>query len=209
MKIFNRVIPFFLATALSAVAGSFHDSFKGELVAVKAGAVTAFDDKALASVKYFAVYFSAGSSGPCKRFTPQLVKWYEQNKPKHPEFELILASGDRDAKGMEAYMLEDKLPWPAIKFDKLAQIPTVAKLEGEGIPCLVFVDSTGKVLSHSYEKGTYLGPAKVMNDIDALLGTGASSGGVGRNRSSSGSGSDAASRNASTFNDFFKKKPAQ
>lgn len=41
----------------------------------------------------------------------------------------------------------------------------IQKYAGTGIPCLVLVDREGKVLSHSYEGQTYVGPTKVMNDI--------------------------------------------
>jgi len=37
---------------------------------------------------------------------------------------------------------------------------------GRGIPCLVLVDREGNVVSHSYEGQTYVGPVKVMNDLE-------------------------------------------
>jgi nucleoredoxin len=133
------------------------------------------------------------------------VKWYEANKAKHPEFELVFASKDNDEAGMEAYMVEDKMPWPAIKYSKLPAATGVEKLAGESIPCLVLVDATGKVLSHSFEKGTYVGPAKVLNDIDGLLGTGSGPGGGGSGRRPGSSLSTGGSKTGS-FDDFFKKK---
>jgi nucleoredoxin len=48
------------------------------------------------------------------------------------------------------------------------------KYAGTGIPCLVLVDASGAVLSHSYEGKTYVGPSKVLRDLDKVFaGTGA------------------------------------
>lgn len=44
----------------------------------------------------------------------------------------------------------------------------IQKYAGNGIPCLVVVGWEGKVLCHSYEGQTYVGPTKVMNDIPKM-----------------------------------------
>jgi nucleoredoxin len=154
----------------SALAEPFASTVKGDLVALKGKRTSKFDDAPLANAKYFAVYFSASWCGPCKAFTPDLVKWYNATKPQHPEFELILVSRDHDEKSMEDYMAADQMPWPAVKFSKIARAKNIMALAGTGIPCLVFLDAEGKVLSHSYEGQNYVGPRKVMADIGKTLG---------------------------------------
>ena len=142
---------------------------KGDLVALDGKKVKRFDDTKLADKKYVAVYFSAHWCAPCRAFTPELVKWYNATKPANPHFELIFVSSDQTEKDMESYMAGEQMPWPALKFIKKKTDKTLAPHGGPGIPCLVLLDATGKVLSHSYEGKTYVGPTKVMRDIDATL----------------------------------------
>ena len=205
----------------SALADPFASTIKGDLVSLKGKRTSHFDDAPLADAKYFAVYFSASWCGPCKAFTPQLVKWYSETKPKHPEFELILVSKDYDENSMDAYMAADKMPWPALKYSKIPRAKNILALAGPGIPCLVFLDADGKVLSDSYQGQTYVGPNKVMADMSKTLGAGqvpesgatppaaattatspTSSSGVGV----SGSKVAPASPQGSNFDQFFKKK---
>jgi len=207
--------------APSVFADPIAPSLKGDLVAVNGKDVGSFDDSALNNAKYFAVYFSAEWCGPCRAFTPELVKWYNRKKPKHPEFELIFVSSDRDEASMQKYMTGDKMPWPAVTFAKARTNP-LRKYAGPGIPCLVFIDADGKVLSHSFEGSNYVGPDKVLKDIDRALGGGSSTGattsslppsslGSGSSLGTGtglgvGSGGKPASPQGSTFDDFFKKK---
>jgi nucleoredoxin len=209
----------------SGFAEPIAPSLKGDLVALNGKRVGRFDDAQLANTKYFAVYYSASWCGPCRQFTPDLVKWYNDNKPKHPEFELVFVSSDHDEGAMEAYIAADKMPWPALKYTKKRTNRSVTQFSGRGIPCLVFLDADGKVLSHSYEGDNYVGPRKVLKDIEKTLGAGTtpeastgSTSSVGSGSSlgttgtgtglgtSTGAGAKPASPQGSNFDDFFKKK---
>ena len=214
--------------APSAFAEAIAPSLKGDLVALNGKRVGKFDDTVLANAKYFAVYFSASWCGPCRAFTPDLVKWYNDKKPKHPEFELIFVSSDQDETSMEAYMAGDKMPWPALKYSRVKSNRSLRQFAGRGIPCLVLLDAEGKVLSHSYEGSNYVGPQKVLRDINntlagsvtttppatagstSALGTGSSIGGTGTGTGIGvGVGTkpgNVKSPQGSTFDDFFKKK---
>ncbi|HEV3147335.1 MAG TPA: hypothetical protein VGZ24_01680, partial [Chthoniobacterales bacterium] len=70
---------------------------------------------------------------------------------------------------METYMREANMPWPAIDFPKLGGKEAIRKYAGAGIPCLVLVDATGKVVSSTYAGAQYRGPAKVLGDLDAIF----------------------------------------
>ena len=78
-----------LAVTTTARAG-FFDSIKGDLTGPAVEGAP----------KYTALYFSAHWCPPCRMFTPKLVEWYNNFKPKHPDFELVFVSSDRDQAAM-------------------------------------------------------------------------------------------------------------
>jgi nucleoredoxin len=153
----------------AAQAGATYNFLKGDLVRSQNGALVPADDEALLRKKLIAYYFSAHWCAPCRKFTPQLVEYYNRVAPQHPEFEVIFYSFDKSATAMEAYMRETNMPWPAIDYQKLADKEVLKKSAGDGIPSLVLVDETGKLISSSYAGKQYLGPAKVLADLDAIF----------------------------------------
>lgn len=148
------------------------DILKGDLVYSRNGSLAPFDDGGLENKKIIALYFSAQWCGPCRKFTPKLVEYYNRVKAAHPEFEIVFVSSDRSAFGMEMYMREMQMPWPAVNFGKLASKEALTKYKGDGIPCLVVLDASGKVLAHTYEGKTSLGPEKVLSTLDAIFARG-------------------------------------
>ena len=147
----------------------------GRLVALRGKSVVPFAAPDLPQAKYIALYYSAGWCGPCHQFTPDLVKFYNELKPKYPGFEIIFMSRDQGANAMEKYMAEMAMPWPAVRYSAVKSDRALTKYAGPGIPDLVLVNEKGEVLSDSYAGKDYLGPHKVMNDLKRLL-TGDSSG---------------------------------
>ena len=158
--------------ATGPVSTILADQFKGDLVAWRNGGLVGlsrFDDEVIEKKKLIALYFSAHWCGPCRKFTPQLVEFYNRVAPQHPEFEIIFVSNDRSAGAMEAYMRDLKMPWPAIDFAKLPNKSALKKYAGEGIPCLVLLDASGKVISDSYVGKNFVGPEKVLTDLAATF----------------------------------------
>ncbi len=134
------------------------------------GSPHGFDNSKLAGVKYWAFYYSASWCPPCRAFTPELVNFYNEFKPSHPDFELIFVNDDRSDGDMINYMKGDSMPWPAIWYQDIDNPDLNAKkYEGPGIPCLVLVDANGNVLSDSFRNGDYVGPQVVLNDIRNLV----------------------------------------
>jgi len=128
-------------------------------------------DAPAASIRYYAIYYSAQWCPPCHAFTPVLVEWYKKFKPAHPNFELIFVSDDHDKAAMFDYMKEMAMPWPAFLFEDTNQDGKgIEKFAGSGIPDLVLVDASGKVLSDSFQNGAYVGPEAVVEDINKLVG---------------------------------------
>ncbi len=150
-------------------ANAISQGLVGDLVALDGRKLKKFDTAVLGGKKYFAVYRSASWCGPCRKFTPDFVSWYKGNASKHDQFEVIFVSSDQSEKDMEEYMVEDKMPWPALDFSKKGKRSPIQGLGGRGIPDLILIDAEGKVLSSSYEGENYVGPRKVLRDLDNLL----------------------------------------
>ncbi len=185
-------------------------SLKGDLVESSGKKLKKFDDAQLAPVKYYGIYYSASWCGPCRAFTPDLVSWYKRNKPKYPNFELIFVSSDHSEGDMAAYMKEDKMGWPALDYDKKKSNRSITKYAGRGIPCLVLIDDQGKVISDSYEGTTYVGPRKVLADIEKTLKANPPSAEAlaAAKAASPTTGASSSGSSGDYFDSFFKKKPA-
>jgi nucleoredoxin len=120
-------------------------------------------------VKYFAFYHSASWCPPCRIFTPKLVKFYNDFKPKHPDFELIFVNHDADADDMLAYMKDDAMPWPAVRFDDIDGTGANDSDPQASLPDLILVNASGTVLSDTYQGMDFMGPDKVLDDIQSMV----------------------------------------
>jgi nucleoredoxin len=179
-RIAATVVAALLACSAAVQAeNTVYPEIKGKLVESKGRKVAKLDDAPLAQAKYYGIYYSASWCGPCRAFTPDLVRWYKRQKNKNPHFELIFVSSDRSEEDMAAYMKEDNMDWPALAFDQKSSTPALTKHSGPGIPCLVMIDETGKVLSDSYVDGNYRGPRAVLEDMEKILKENPASGGSG------------------------------
>jgi nucleoredoxin len=94
--------------------------------------------------KVIGLYFSASWCGPCKMFTPELVKLRDRNDDK---FEVVFVSSDRSAEDQEEYMKDYDMEWPAIPYDSPLRGQLGAKYEIRGIPSLVIVDDQGNLIT--------------------------------------------------------------
>lgn len=157
------------AAAAPADAGvSAYDKYLEDLVKLNGKSLKADKEMAKPS-KYYLFYYSASWCGPCHKFTPSLVDFYNKNKPGNSEFEVILVTSDSSDDDMDQYATEFKMPWPHLKLSKVEKFKKEFKHPGGGIPNLVLTDTQGKLLKTSYEGATYLGPAVVMNHLGTLL----------------------------------------
>jgi hypothetical protein len=66
-------------------------------------------------------------------------------------------------------MKGDNMPWTALKYDLRQQNPELLRYAGNGIPCLVLVDSAGRVLADSYQGDNYVGPGHVVRETMKIL----------------------------------------
>ena len=123
----------------------------------------------LLDTDYLLIYFSAHWCPPCRQFTPKLVNFYNSYGENRP-FDLVFVSSDRSEKDMFAYMRETKMPWPAMQFKGAAASRLSKHYAGSGIPCLVLISPSGKVLADSFQGRTYVGPQSVLNYLKGKIG---------------------------------------
>lgn len=154
------------STAEKKAPSKFKEMLDGKLVALNGKRVGKYE--MAEEPTHYAFYFSAHWCPPCRTFTPKLVSFYNEQAGKKKQFEVILVSRDNSEDEMEEYIKTESMPWPAIAYRSLERMKEIQKYSTNGIPCLVLVDREGKVLSHSYEGQTYVGPTKVMNDIPGM-----------------------------------------
>jgi nucleoredoxin len=123
--------------------------------------------KPATNAKYTAIYYSAHWCPPCRAFTPKLVEWYNEFKPKHKDFELVFASSDKDENAMLEYMTEMKMPWPAIRFSDKKK-SGVDKYASDGIPYLVLLNAEGKNLTGA-QGNEWQPPAELLKKIEKIV----------------------------------------
>jgi nucleoredoxin len=155
----SRLLSLLVATlaVTTTVRGGFFDEIKGDLTGPAVEG----------SPKYTALYFSAHWCPPCRMFTPKLVEWYNEFKAKDPDFELVFVSSDRDQAAMEEYMKGDKMPWPAVVYDK-AQSEMFRKFSSQGIPYLVLIDNEGKALT-AQPGNEWQSPQEALTKIEKIV----------------------------------------
>jgi len=90
-------------------------------------------------------YFSAHWCGPCQMFTPTLVKFYNQLKEEGKSFEIVFVSSDEGQAAFNEYFSE--MPWKALPFGDPRERLLKQQFGVRGIPSLIIVDNTGKILS--------------------------------------------------------------
>lgn len=121
--------------------------------------------------EFYLIYFGAYWCGPCRRFSPLLVRTYHELKANAPDrFEAIFVSSDEDSSGQLAYAREVQMPFPMVRLN--ASVPEFDRWRGNGIPCLVVLSRHGDLLFHSYSGKEYLGaqePLEKFAGLHALL----------------------------------------
>ena len=141
ITIFSVIATFFCLAAEDAAW--LTETFPKQLITASRKKV---DTETALKGKTVAVYFSASWCGPCRGFTPQLVKFHKKAAKKE-NLEVVFVSSDKTSKAMMDYMKKDKMPWLAIPFGDPAIMALKKKLRVNGIPNLAVFDSKGKLIS--------------------------------------------------------------
>ena len=114
--------------------------------------------------KLVAIYFSAHWCGPCRDFTPELKKFYNEIVREEQNFEIIFVSGDKTDKDLQNYLNEEHGNWLYVPFGD----ENIKKLEGnfkiDGIPYLVIINENGQPILN--EDGTTYDGVEDIQDTD-------------------------------------------
>jgi nucleoredoxin len=133
-----------------------------------------------AELKYVAFYFSS-SWCICKKYSPEMVKWYNKTKKRYPYFELILMTSDKTEADMQKYMLDQKMEWPALAFAKKNTKLNFANFPKNGIHGVCLLNMEGKVLATTFDQDQFNGPTLTLKAIDRILAADpAAAGGAGK-----------------------------
>jgi nucleoredoxin len=168
----NKILRFALFAVLFAPLtpassrADFFDGLQQKLIQAKDGKALPYKKEG-ATPKFTAIYYSAHWCPPCRAFTPKLVEWYNEFKPKHNDFELVFASSDKDENAMLEYMTEMKMPWPAIRFAEKKK-SGVDKYASDGIPYLVLLNAEGKNLT-GVPGNEWQHPAELLKKIEKIV----------------------------------------
>ena len=143
----------------------------GKLVSVDQGSFQGHALDPEKAIDHFLFYYSANWSPNCRKFTPELIKFYTKAKKENTNFEVIFVSRDDSEKEMLNYMVEQKMPWPAIRFADLTTLKFLKSVSVRGVPSLAVLDGRGLILTQSYKGGTkYLGPDPPLQEFQKLIG---------------------------------------
>jgi len=123
-------------------------------------------------VEIFALYYGASWCGPCRKFSPDLVKYFNEVAEKNPKLLVILMSNDKRDADMLSYMTEEKMPWPALPLANLQKTPLFTSYMGTGIPQLTIVDRYGKVLASNWLNQQYSNPRQTLAQLTKLVDEG-------------------------------------
>ncbi|XP_060596592.1 nucleoredoxin-like [Ruditapes philippinarum] len=140
------------------MALNFGTYFDGGKVVKAGGESVAFKPE---DHEVIGLYFSAHWCPPCRGFTPELAKYYNDLKAKNRTLEIIFISSDKDETAFKEYFAE--MPWLALDFRHRETKNELAQKFGvSGIPTLVFLKKDGSI-------ATTNGRGEVMSDKDRTM----------------------------------------
>lgn len=138
----------------------------GELEGKLVNSVTGKPDSldAASQPRYIVLYRGSSTCAITRKFTPTLVKYYNEMKPKHPEFEIVYIMTETP-EDTGKFAKELGFSWRAVEYATTARMPITGKPFGDLLPQLVVMDGTGKVLANGIQNTA---PA-ALERLDALL----------------------------------------
>lgn len=145
-------------------------ALKGVMVDAEGKPVTKDD---LDQQTVFALYYGASWCAPCRKFSPDLVKYVNSVAADNPKLTVVLMSNDEKDSEMLKYMQEEKMPFAAVPMKAMQSSPALYYYLGGGIPQLTIVDRNGKILADSIGRTGYVGPKPAMAGLDKVLKSGA------------------------------------
>lgn|GEM_PF-2434247 len=96
--------------------------------------------------RYFAFIRAANFCPMSQRFIPQLVKFYHDMKPKHPDFEVIYLSCDGKLPAMEKFARDNGFSWPTVTYQRSGYLFELIPHFQPLMPQFTVMDRRGHVL---------------------------------------------------------------
>ena len=101
------------------------------------------DVRAQLEGKIVGLYFTASWCGPCKAFSPELVRFRDENSD---DFAFVVVSLDTELEAQSKYAEVSKLNAPEIRLDDPLTATLIERYDAHGIPRLVVFSSTGDLV---------------------------------------------------------------
>jgi thiol-disulfide isomerase/thioredoxin len=128
--------------------GRLAEELQGKMINAATGAPAPFNTNALP--RYYVIYHAARWCPYTQKFTPDLLKLYQEMKPKHPEFEVIYIPAEKSAAELQLYAKEMDFPWPAVDFQQKQKLVVLAWVLGRSsTPELGVLDRYGNTVIDS------------------------------------------------------------
>ncbi|KAE9417450.1 hypothetical protein Angca_006859 [Angiostrongylus cantonensis] len=109
------------------------------------GAVEVSDFSAIkATVR--GLLFGAQWCPPCRQWVKQLAPVYEKMKAKGISLEIVFCSSDRTQEAFDQFITQ--MPWYSFTYDPSKTIALTRVFNISGIPSLILLDSTGRVITN-------------------------------------------------------------
>jgi hypothetical protein len=114
--------------------------------------------------RYF-VFIRGSSTCPITRqFTPSLIKFYNQMKPSHPDFEIIWIMTE-SPEDTGKFAKELGFSWRAVTYESTPSMPIVNAPISGLLPQLIVLDSNGRILAN----GSQNAAPNALRQLDTLL----------------------------------------
>jgi hypothetical protein len=133
-----------------------------ELISSATGKPAPLDEKALP--KYIVLFRGSSTCPITRQFTPTLIKYYQQMKPTHPEFEIVYLMTET-VENTNTFAKELGFSWRAIRYDHAHPMPTVMRPIQGLLPQLIVMDRNGRVLANGWQNSA----PNALKQLDALL----------------------------------------
>jgi hypothetical protein len=114
--------------------------------------------------RYIVFYRGSSTCSITRAFTPKLIRYYQQMKPRHPEFEIVWMMTE-SPEDTGKFARELGFSWRAITYDDEAKLYSINNAISGKLPQLIVVDPSGKILANGWQDSA---PA-ALKQLDALL----------------------------------------
>lgn len=123
----------------------------------------------LAGADFILVYGGRKSCSRCASFLPELVEFRARAKAELGGFEIVYLPKDPTADEASAYLRENKLPFPAIDFDRRLEAACLATIPCQLLPTVFLFDRAGNLLARNHENGGAPTGRDLLKDLEKRL----------------------------------------